>query len=98
MLTLGTTNNSNPGFKPDASSLTNKTAGNVSDLADDTVDMQLDDAESAQQAVPAPAPTAATGGTNNDDVNDVQLEQPGPPAAEVEQCPMKVDDEAVGDP
>ena len=54
--------------------------------------MQLDDAESAQQDVPAPAPTAATGGTNNDDVNDVE---PEPPAAGVEQPPMGVDDEAV---
>ena len=44
LLTLGNLNNSTPGVKPDTSSMTNKTAGNVSDLADDTVGMQLDDA------------------------------------------------------
>ena len=67
LLPLGNTNNSTPGVKPEPSSMTNKTADNVSDVADDTVSMQLDDAESTPQAVSAPAPTTATGGTNNDD-------------------------------
>ena len=53
--------------------MTNNTADNVSNLADDTVGMQLDDAEPTPPAASAPAPTAATGGTNNDDVNNVHV-------------------------
>ena len=79
LLPLGSTSNSTKGVKPKSSSMTNKTADNVSELAADTVGLQLNDAETAPQAVPAPAPTAETGGTNNDDDKNVA---PEPPAAD----------------
>jgi len=56
--------------------------------------LQLNDAEAAPQAVPAPAPTTAPGGTNNDDDKNVASE---PPAAGVEQPPMEVDHDVVNE-
>ena len=96
LLILGSTNNSTCGVKTNPLPKAGKNADSVGTLVDaiDT-DMNINDAESASNAGPAPLPHTTIGGRNKNVIVDVDDNQLPPPETGGEQPSMKVETEAV---